>query len=207
MIKFVTEKVTSMIIVVAGVAAVWAWAGLVEPTSLGLGTVSMCWLVVASMIIAAFIFIQLCRIAVSSQFTWIKTFQWLLWKMWQVKNLEVVLNLLLWMWYSPEDTILELKVVFFKAYLWFYHPFLFGSGWAIPHVFASRKHCNLVLGVVERHKTSYVIQSLANWFVSVLVQDIPSLQDSWDTRWSFLKKKLCTVWHRLHHFSHCGNDG
>lgn len=63
----------------------------------------------------------------------------------------------------------------------------------LSSVLGSRKHRNLVLGVVQRHEPSLVLERLTNGFVSVLVQDVPVLQDPWDSRWSPVKQKLVTA--------------
>lgn len=95
-----------------------------------------------------------------------------------------------------------------KTHLWFYLPVVLGSSLSwIPSVLVSRKHWNPVLDVVQCHKPSLILKSLANGFVSVLVQDVAALQDAWDLWWSFIKEKLVTVWYQLHYFSPCGNDG
>lgn len=95
-----------------------------------------------------------------------------------------------------------------KTYLWLYLPGGFGSSLvSFPSVLVSRKHWNLALCVVERHKPSLILESLADGFVSALVRDVAALQDSWDLWWSVLKEKLVAVSHWIHHFSYCGNEG
>lgn len=93
-----------------------------------------------------------------------------------------------------------------KNNLWFNLPIGHRSLSSISSVLGSRKKWNLVQGVVERHKCSFVIQSLANWFVSVLVLDFPFLQNSWDVWWSLVKKKVQAFFYWCHHFRFSGNN-
>lgn len=79
-----------------------------------------------------------------------------------------------------------------RTYLWLHPPRSLGSSsGTLSLVNVSRKHRDLVVDVVQRHKPPSFQKTLANNFISIVVGDRPALQDSRDLgRTSFQEKVL-----------------
>lgn len=92
------------------------------------------------------------------------------------------------------------------TYLWLYHPRCPASSCAVfSSVNISRKHWDLVVDVVQRHKPPFIHKKLANNFVSLAGDDLPALQDSRDLRRTCQEKSFA-VRDWIHHFSSGGNE-
>lgn len=111
-------------------------------------------------------------------------------------------NLLSLLWFG-----LNVLKVETWTYLWLYRPRRVTSFYNfLSSVNISRKHRDLVVDVVQRHKPPSIPKKLANNFVSLAGDDLPVLQDSRDLRRTLVLEKFLAVRDWIHHFSSGGNE-